>query len=236
MLLYREQVHRARRLSQIGSYQPALREIDAAIALYPQVAEGYVQRAIVHGEARNHFKAIEDYQRALRIDEQDPSVHYDLAQALHRVNLREPAVTEYRRAIEIDPGMAQAYNNMGIVLRELGRIEEAVAAFRRAIEVAPRYRRAYNNLGVSYAEVERIDEAIAAFEETVRRFPDYASGYMNLAMAYTSQKRLRPALEAMRRYAALNPSDPNAAEMIRKLEIAVRADTSAATGAAPDGN
>jgi hypothetical protein len=31
-----------------------------------------------------------------------------------------------------------------------------------------------------------------------------------------------PALEAMRRYAALAPNDPQAAEAVRKLEIATR--------------
>jgi tetratricopeptide (TPR) repeat protein len=226
MVTFRDHVHRARRLSEIGSHQPALREMDAAIALYPKETEGYLQRAIVHGAAHNDFMAIEDYQRALQIDDRDASVHYDLAQALRRVNLREPAVAEYRRAIDLDPGMAKAWNNMGIALREAGRLEEAIAAFERTIEVAPRYRRAYNNLGASYAEAGRPDEAIATFEDTVRRFPDYASGYRNLAMVYASQKRPRPALAAMRRYAALNPSDPDAAEMIRKLEIAARAEES----------
>jgi tetratricopeptide (TPR) repeat protein len=228
MISFREHVHRARRLSELKGYPQALREIDAAIALYPKVAEGYIQRAIIHAAADNDFKAIEDYRRALGIDGRDPSVHYDLAQALRRVNLREQAVGSYRRAIEIDPSMAQAYNNMGIALREMGRLEEAIAAFRKTIEVAPRYRRAYNNLGASYAETGRIEEAVATFEETVRRFPRYANGYKNLAMAYASQKRARPALEAMRRYAELNPSDPTAAELIRKLEIAARADTSSA--------
>ena len=63
---------------------------------------------------------------------------------------------------------------------------------------------------------------------TTRRFPRYANGYKNLAMAYASQKRVRPALAAMQRYAALEPSDAAAKEVVRKLEIAAAADTSAA--------
>lgn len=228
MVMFREYVHRGRRLSEVGSFAPGLREIDRAIAIYPKQAEGYVQRAIVHKESGDEFKAIEDYNRALELDPAAPSVHYDLAQALRRVNLADEAIREYDLAIRYDPNMLQAYNNMGVTLRETGRFEEAATAFRKVTEIAPNYPKAYNNLGALYAEMGRSEDAIAVFEETTRRFPDYSNGFKNLAMAYASQKRVRPALDAMRRYAALEPDDVEAKEIVRKLEIAAAADTSAA--------
>lgn len=228
MVEFREQVRLARRLSELHSYEPALRAIDRAIAIFPKEPEGYLQRAIVNKEGGNDFKSIEDYNRALQVDANQPAVHYDLAQALRRVNLREEAIREYRLATDRDPRMAQAYNNMGVTYRELHQYDAAIVSFRKAISVAPRYRRAYNNLGASYAETGHLDEAIATFTETTRKFPDYPNGYKNLAMAYAAQKRPRLALDAMKRYAALNPSDVEAGELIRKLEIAAMADTSSA--------
>ncbi|HXV15037.1 MAG TPA: tetratricopeptide repeat protein [Candidatus Krumholzibacteria bacterium] len=225
MVMYREYVHRGRRLSELRSYAPALREIDRAIAIYPKQAEGYVQRAVVHKENGDDFKAIEDYSRALDIEPAAPSVHYDLAQALRRVNLPGEAIREYQLAVRYDPNMVQAYNNMGVTLREMGRFEEAVAAFRKVTEIAPNYAKAYNNLGACYAEMGRPEDAIAVFEETTRRFPEYPNGFKNLAMAYASQKRVRPALAAMRRYALLEPADAEAKEIVRKLEIAAAADS-----------
>lgn len=228
MVMFREYVHRGRRLSEVRSFAPAVREIDRAIAIYPKHAEGYVQRAIVHKESGDEFKAIEDYNRALDLDPTAPSVHYDLAQALRRVNLADEAIREYDLAIRYDPNMLQAYNNMGVTLRETGRFEEAAAAFRKVTEIAPNYPKAYNNLGALYAEMGRNQDAVAVFEETTRRFPNYANGFKNLAMAYASERRVRPALEAMRRYAALEPADVEAKEIVRKLEIAAAADTSSA--------
>jgi Flp pilus assembly protein TadD/4-amino-4-deoxy-L-arabinose transferase-like glycosyltransferase len=228
MLEFRDQVRRGRRLGELRSYQPALREIDKAIAIYPDDPEGYVQRAIIHRDNDNDFKAIEDYNRALQIDPAQAPVHYDLAQALRRVNLRQEATREYNFAIQYDPRMLQAYNNLGVTLREMKHYDEAVVAFRRLIDLSPNYRKAYNNLGASYAEMGRMDEAVATFQETTRRFPDYPTGYKNLAMAYAAQRRPRPALQAMRRYAELVPDDMDARELVRKLEIAASADTSAA--------
>jgi Tfp pilus assembly protein PilF len=228
MIEFREQVRRGRRLGELRSYQPALREIDKAIAIYPGEPEGYIHRAIIHRDNDNDFKSIEDYTKALDIDPAQPTVHHDLAQAFKRVNLLEEAAREYRLAIEYDPRMLQAYNNLGITFREMRRYDDAVASFRKVIELSPTYRKAYNNLGASYAEMGRLDDAVATFEETTRRFPDYPAGYKNLAMANAALRRPRPALEAMKRYAALSPEDAEARELVRKLEIAVRADTSGA--------
>ena len=228
MVMFREYVHRGRRLSETRSFPPALREIDRAIAIYPKQPEGYVQRAIVNREAGDDFKAIEDYNRALKFDPTDASVHYDLAQSMRRVNLSKEAVREYDLAVRYDPTMLQAYNNMGVTLRDMGRLDDAVLAFRKATEIAPNYAKGYNNLGALYAEMGRHDDAIAVFEETTRRFPNYANGFKNLAMAYASQKRARPALVAMQRYVELAPGDAGAKEIVRKLEIAAAADTSSA--------
>ncbi|HET6349514.1 MAG TPA: tetratricopeptide repeat protein [Candidatus Krumholzibacteria bacterium] len=225
LIEFGDQIHRARRLSMLGSYAPAVREADKAIALYPDVAEGYLQRSIIYREGHNDLKAAEDLERAIKIDDKQPGAHYNLAQCLRRLNLREQAAREYRRAIELDGWMVEAYNNLGITLRELGHNDQAIAEFQKAIVKQPDYVRAYNNLGASYAEAGKMDEAIATFRETTQRFPDYPQGYKNLAMAYASLNRPRPALEAMQRYAQLNPSDPSAGEAIRKLEIAVRADS-----------
>lgn len=227
MLMFREYVHRGRRLSVTKQYQPALREIDRAIAIYPKEAEGYVHRAIIHKEGGDDFKAIEDYNRALSRDPDDAVVHYDLAQAFRRVNLAAQAVKEYDLAIQKDPGMLQAYNNMGVTLRDMGHFEQAANVFRKVTEIAPNYPKAYNNLGALYADMGRHDDAVKVFEETTRRFPNYANGFKNLAMGYAAQRRPRPALAAMQRYVALEPGDASAKEVVRKLEIAAAADSSA---------
>ncbi len=226
MIQFREQVRKGRRLGELHSYQPALREIDKAIAIYPREPEGYIQRAIIHRDNGNDFKAIEDYNRALDIDSTQATVHYDLAQALRRLNLREEAAREYTLAARYDPGMLQAYNNLGITFREMHRYDDAVVAFRKVISLSPAYRKAYNNLGASYAEMGRLEDAVATFQETTRRFPNYPTGYMNLAMAYAALRQPRPALVAMKRYVELSPGDAEAREMLRKLEIAAAADTS----------
>jgi tetratricopeptide (TPR) repeat protein len=224
-LYFREHVHRARRLGELHRYPEALGEIDRAIALFPDYAEGYVHRAEIHKEGGDLFKTAEDYARALDLDPGLASVHYDLAQALRRLNLDEEAVAAYEAAVRADPLMIQAYNNLGVAYRDLGRNGAAAATFRRAIEIDPKYVKGYNNLGACLAEMDRLDEAIATFEEAIERFPEYANSYKNLAMAYAQAQRARDAAHAMESYLRLAPQDAAARAWLEKLYVAVRADT-----------
>lgn len=230
LIQFREEIRRGRRLALLHSFPPAVRAATSAIKMYPKDPEGYVQRAIIYKQSGNDLKAIEDYNRALDIDPDQPSVHYDLAQTFRQVNLREQAVKEYQLATKYDPRMAKAYNNMGITLRELKHYDEAVQAFRKVIDVSPGYERAYNNLGASYAEMGRLDEAIATFKETTHLFPNYPTAYKNLAMAYAAKREPRLARDAMRLYTELAPQDAQARELLKKLEIAARADSSSTGG------
>lgn len=228
-LEFRQHIHDGRRLSTIGDKDAALREIDAAIELLPDHAEGYLHRAIIYGEANDQFRAIEDYTRALDRDPNLPSVHYDLAQALSRVNYLEKAAEEYQKAIALDPYMIKAYNNLGITLREMGKYNDAAAAFSKVIDLDPNYRKGYGNLAACLAEGGRTDEAIRVFQGAIERFPDYALLYKNLAMAYITQQEVGPAIEAMQRYVAMMPEDEAARDVLDKLYIAAQAADSTTT-------
>ncbi len=227
--IFRDEVHRGRRLSKDGKYSDALAEIDRAIGRFPGNVEGYIHRAIIHKAGGNRFATMEDYTRALELRPDLASVHYDLAQTMRELNLREQAIGEYRAALKVDSLMIKAQNNLGITLREIGRYDEAAIAFERVIQLDPSYVKGYSNLGASLAESGRVDDAIRVFERAVEQFPDYPNSYRNLSMAYATAKQVGPAIRAMEQYVALVPGDQRARDALRSLYIAARADT-AATG------
>jgi len=230
LIRYREGIHEARRLSDVGQYQPALSAITKVIEESPDIAEGYVHRAIIHKMGKNELKAIEDYARALKVNPKLASVHYDLAQSLRRMNFPEEAIKEYQLAVEIEPRMVQAHNNLGITYRDLRMYEEASEAFRATIAIDPKYAKAYNNLGACLAEAGKVDEAISVLQDAARVVPDYPNTHKNLAMAYVSQKLPRPAIESMVRYLELVPGDDAARDVLSKLYEAVSADSTAVPG------
>ncbi len=220
---YREHLHAGRRLAMLHQYRAAEAEIDSALAIFPDEAEGYIHRAIVRKDAGNRLGAIEDYQRALERDPNESSVHYDLAQTLREVNLPLEAAKEYTEAIRLDPYMIKAWNNLGITLRDAGRTADAIVAFRKVLELDPHYARGYNNLGSCLAEADSLDAALRVLEEGARRFPEYAPVHRNLAMLWAQKGNPWKAIVSIERYLALRPRDDAARAMLRKLREAADA-------------
>jgi len=225
---FREHVHRARRAGMAGEYQRAVAEIDSAVAMYPDHFEGYVHRAIIHNEGKDHFKAIEDYTRALDLRPDLPGTHYDLGQTFRKVSMLQQAIAEYKKAISLDSLMVKAYNNLGITYAEVGEYQEAVDCFQKVIQLDPHYTKAYNNLGAVLAENNRLDDAIATFSEAIRRDPMYANSYKNLANAYVVKREIQPAIDALTQYLSLMPSDEAARANLEKLRQAAAYDSTAA--------
>lgn len=224
-LAWREHIHEARRLGEVGKYTDAITEIDKAIEIHPEVAESYLQRAEIHKGARNYFKAIEDYSKALRIAPDMSGARYDFAQTLRRVKMYGPAIEEYQKAIELEPVKAEAYNNLGITYTEMGDRDKAIEYFRKVIELDDTYIKAYNNLGAALAQKGEFDQAIEVLEKATRVNPKYPHSYKNLAMVYVQLKRPREAYENLSRYHDLEPRDETALETLAKLRIAIAADS-----------
>jgi Tfp pilus assembly protein PilF/4-amino-4-deoxy-L-arabinose transferase-like glycosyltransferase len=225
---YREHIHTGRRAGVAGEYQTAVSEVDDAVALFPDYYEGYVHRAIVHNGGGDHFKAIEDYTRALELRDDLSGTHYDLGQTFRKVNMKRQAIEEYKKAIALDSLMVKAYNNLGITYVEIGEFQQAVDCFQTVIDLDPNYAKAYNNLGAVLAENNRVDDAIATFLEAIRRDPAYASSYRNLANAYVQNRQIGPAIESLTQYLKLVPNDETARENLQKLHYAAAQDSSAA--------
>jgi tetratricopeptide (TPR) repeat protein len=216
-LEWREDIHRARRLSRVGRSDEAREAIDRAVDLFPHQAESYLQRAIVLKEQGDLEHAIGDYDRALSLDPDAPEVHYDLGQTYRQLDSLEAAVREYRRAIELDSLMVGAWNNLGVTYRGMRDYDRAIRAFRKALRIDPGHERARNNLGSALAESGRPEEAVEVFREAIRRNPDYALSYRNLALAYFQQEKWASGLEPLREYLKREPADVRAQHLLQEV-------------------
>jgi tetratricopeptide (TPR) repeat protein len=229
-VLWREHIHQARRLNDLGRFEEALEEINRAVDIHPEQPDSYSHRAIIYKSHGKLFQAIESYEKSLKLDPNQPEVHYDLAQALKQLRLYEAAIDEYKIAIELDPVMIEAYNNLGITYRDMGRFEEAIRYFERVIEMDPKYVKAYNNLGALLGEGGRTNSAEEVLRKAIELDPNYANAYKNLARVYVQQQKYEDAVANLESYLKLNPDDENAVHILEQLRIVVEADSS---GGAP---
>ena len=95
----------------------------------------------------NNFEvALENFNKALKIDPTLVGVIYNRANLCSILRSSEQAIADYNLAIEIQPEYYEAYVNRGIVyLEQKQDAHAAIADFTKAIEIDPAQVQAYFN-------------------------------------------------------------------------------------------
>jgi tetratricopeptide (TPR) repeat protein len=181
-------------------------------------------------------EAVNEYERALRIDPDYGQPHGNLGIALIRLGRVEEGIEQCEQALRLNPDYAEAHNNMGAALEQAGRIQEAIVHYQQALRIKPDYAEAHKNLGSALGRMGKLPEAIGQFEEAMRIKPDYADAHTQLGVLLDRLGRMPDAIGQFEQALQINPDDAeahnnmgialgqmgNVAEAIRQLEEALR--------------
>jgi tetratricopeptide (TPR) repeat protein len=152
-----QHLEQAYNYKEADKFEDALREADAAIAIFPSLAEAHNLRGIALEELGHADEAVKAYRQAISLDpdfreakenlsDLEAEPHLEQAYSYKEADKFEDALREADAAIKIDPSLAEAHNLRGIALEELGHLKEALEAYRQAIVLDPEFREAKNNL------------------------------------------------------------------------------------------
>jgi len=123
---------------RFGDREAALASAERAIALAPELADGYVIRGqLRHRQHWDWRGGIEDLERALALDPNRSEVLCAAALGQYCVGDPEQALALARRATTIDPLSWQAWTYCGLTLFQAARADEACKALRRALQISP---------------------------------------------------------------------------------------------------
>jgi len=130
-----------------------------------------VRRAAVHVARGRYAAAAEEYQKALEVQPNDPSVHNKLGICYQQLKNGVLARREYERALALDPGYAEVWNNIGTLEQARKRFKPAVRAYKKAIETKPGLATPWKNLGNAYLALGQVQEAFESYQEAFRLDP-----------------------------------------------------------------
>lgn len=198
--LYWKLHNRAPRIAAVAAFVPVL-------LLAASVGTSRAQAAYW----RDSFSLFE---RVLALTPRNPTIRYNLANALRARGDPAAAVEHHRVVLATTPDDPRVHNNLGNALLDLGRFDEAIEHYRKALARRPGFARAHNNLGAALRRLERDDEALQQYREAVRLAPGYALAHVNLANTLRDRGDLEGAIFHYRRALA---SDPGHAKARRRL-------------------
>jgi TolB-like protein/Flp pilus assembly protein TadD len=179
-------------------------DVDKAIALAPNDANGYAQRSFIRdGWLGDWSGAQADIDKALTLDPRNSEVQHRYANLLDVLGRLPEAIAALRKATELDPISSTAWNHIGYFYTKMGDYASADAALGRAIEIEPTSVVALNNLSTLRLLQGKTQDALEAF----RKVDDEASRLTGIAMAECTLGHAKASQQALDEVIAKHAQD-----------------------------
>jgi adenylate cyclase len=126
----------------VGDFESAIEMADRAVALNANSHNAWLNRGYVYRAAGLPEKAIQSFERALRISPADPSLHIvfvGVAWASIELRRFDEAVVAGKKALRQNSSSPVVYRCLASALAHLGRDAEAREAAARALEIDPAF-------------------------------------------------------------------------------------------------
>ncbi len=154
--------------------------------------------------------AIDLLQRALQLDPNDVSAHFQLGN-LYKDQLKlDAAIAEFRRCTQLDPGFADGWGNLSGTLAQSGNITEADRILNAGLEAVP------DSPGLHLMRARRLraggenGAAIADYRASIRYRPNEPEAYIELAIILIGQGRTPEAVQQFESALVYDPANPTA--------------------------
>jgi tetratricopeptide (TPR) repeat protein len=130
----------------------ALPELELAVRLRPESAEGHYNLGTALAELGRNREAASELAIAVRLEPGDAEAHYRLAVALAAQDQRNEAAGEFAVVAQLRPDDAMSQYNLAIALARAGRLDEAIAHFSEALRLKPDFEAARQDLEIAEAQ------------------------------------------------------------------------------------
>lgn len=120
------------------NYQQQIKMLEGIVAKEPDNRNAWVQLGHNYFDSDQPMKAIEAYDKALALDDNDPNLLTDEGVMYRRLGWFDKAISNFEKAHRLNPNHQQSLYNLGIVYRyDLQDIPKAIEAWEKFLELNP---------------------------------------------------------------------------------------------------
>ena len=152
-------------------------------------------------------KAIEHFNKALRMRPNSPEVHSNLGNTLRRINRIDEAVMHYEKALKLKPELAEAHYNLAVLLSRQGKTDEAIVKYMDALKFRPNDVDTLSNLGYALALKGKFNEAVRYYKMALEIEPENIIAHGRLGLALANIDKIDEALEQFGIVLEASPDD-----------------------------
>lgn len=180
----------------------------------PHRAEKDLEVGNYYLKLKNYRAALERFHDALLYKPGDAEATYGLGVTQEKLELRSQAYKSYNRYLEILPNGPRAREVKMAIERLEPRVEKtSLSQSDHEFQAAQALRQ-----GETFLAQNDFDAARIRFEDAMRLTPDSPEVYFRLAQSLQGLERLDPARQFYKKYLAMQPAGPFAADAKRSIE------------------
>jgi tetratricopeptide (TPR) repeat protein/tRNA A-37 threonylcarbamoyl transferase component Bud32 len=179
---------------EIGEYDNALEDIDAAVNLDEALDGIFRDRGAVYVELGDFEDALEDLNLAVESDSENPELYLLRARTYYGLDQDQLALDDVTRAIDIDTAYAQAYAVRGEIYLSSDDTANATDDFNRAILLDPGNAEARVGRARLFADSGNYETAITELNLALEANPQFAEAYADRGFVYLALEEYSSAL------------------------------------------
>ena len=120
----------------------------------------HLRRGYAHLERNRLSDALEEFDRAVELDPDNPDAYFWRARTLIKARRYDEAEEDLKKAVDLNPRSATAYDAMGWMYMQQKQWDKGIAALDRSIELKPDTGWAYGNRGYIYRQKGELRQAL----------------------------------------------------------------------------
>lgn len=153
----------------------------------------------------NFNEAMNEYDRAVRLNPYNPRPYINRAAALAKLGRYKESITDNAIAISLNADQAEVRFNIGLAYYNMGKFNDAKYEFTQAVEKKPDYFQAYLYRGNSYGMLQEFQKAITDFNEAIKLDSRHKMAYYSRGVAHFKMNAHQSAIDDFNKVLKLDP-------------------------------
>jgi tetratricopeptide (TPR) repeat protein len=200
------------------TYNPGTVNAAEAAQNIPKAARKAYDQGVKLQKENQHEKALIAFNQAVDLYPEYFQALTERASLLMGRNQLAEAAADFERALRLNDKYVPALRGLGYCQIQQKQFEAAVSNLERAFVMEPKVPLTLLLLGYANLSLGRYEPAQQCLEEALKLGPESAArAHVYLAEVFAHEQKFKEAADSIRRYLALKPDAPDAADL-RKME------------------
>jgi adenylate cyclase len=197
--------------------EEAMKALDKAIALDPDLAKAYAIRAAIYNDWGQYQKGLRESEQAIKLD---PTLAWGFnTRGWAQIGLLhyQKAIEDLNKAVELDPNYAYAYCQRSWAYLMTKSYNQAFDDANKAVEIDPELSLAYFRRGRALVSLNKLQDAMKDFDKAIELDPMFSYSFLQRGYTFLKLGKTEQAVQDLKKAASLGNID--AQEYLRRKGI-----------------